>query len=158
MMNVRLINIGKTTIPFLKEGELVYEKRLKHYLNFERIDLKEIKTNRNQNKDILKKSEAELLLKMIKPNDIVIILDEKGDHYSSEDFSKWLNKKEIRGLKQVVFIIGGAYGFDKTIYDRANEKLSISKMTFSHQMIRLLFLEQLYRAKTILNGEKYHHS
>lgn len=157
-MNVRLINIGKTTIPYLREGELVYEKRLKHYLNFERIDLKEIKTCKNQSNELLKKSEAELLLKMIKPNDIVILLDEKGDHYSSENFSKWLNNKEIRGLKQLIFIIGGAYGFDKSIYDRANEKLSISKMTFSHQMIRLLFLEQLYRAKTILNGEKYHHS
>ena len=157
-MNVRLINIGKTTVPYLKEGELVYEKRLKHYLNFERIDLKEVKTSKNQSNALLKKSEAELLLKMIKPKDIVIILDEKGDQYSSENFSKWLNNKEIRGLKQLVFIIGGAYGFDKSIYDRANEKLSISKMTFSHQMIRLLFLEQLYRAKTILNGEKYHHS
>jgi len=157
-MNVRLINIGKTTVPYLKEGELVYEKRLKHYLNFERIDLKEVKTSKNQSNALLKKSEAELLLKMIKPKDIVIILDDKGDQYSSENFSKWLNNKEIRGLKQLVFIIGGAYGFDKSIYDRANEKLSISKMTFSHQMIRLLFLEQLYRAKTILNGEKYHHS
>ena len=157
-MNVRLINIGKTTVPYLKEGELVYEKRLKHYLNFERIDLKEIKTSKNQSNALLKKSEAELILKMIKPNDVVIILDEKGDHYTSEHFSKWLNKKEITGLKQMIFIIGGAYGFDKSIYDRANEKLSISKMTFSHQMIRLLFLEQLYRAKTILNGEKYHHS
>ena len=157
-MNVRLINIGKTTVPYLKEGELVYEKRLRHYLNFERIDLKEVKTSKNQSNALLKKSEAELLLKMIKPKDIVIILDEKGDQYSSENFSKWLNNKEIRGLKQLVFIIGGAYGFDKSIYNRANEKLSISKMTFSHQMIRLLFLEQLYRAKTILNGEKYHHS
>ena len=157
-MNVRLINIGKTTVPYLKEGELVYEKRLRHYLNFERIDLKEVKTSKNQSNALLKKSEAELLLKMIKPNDVVIILDEKGDQYSSENFSKWLNNEEIRGLKQLVFIIGGAYGFDKSIYDRANEKLSISKMTFSHQMIRLLFLEQLYRAKTILNGEKYHHS
>lgn len=157
-MNVRLINIGKTTVPYLKEGELVYEKRLKHYLNFERFDLKEVKTTKNQSNALLKKSEAELLLKMIKPNDIVIILDEKGDQYTSESFSEWLNNKEIRGLKQLVFIIGGAYGFDKSIYDRANEKLSISKMTFSHQMIRLLFLEQLYRAKTILNGEKYHHS
>ena len=127
-------------------------------MNFERIDLKEVKTSKNQSNALLKKSEAELLLKMIKPNDVVIILDEKGDQYSSENFSKWLNNKEIRGLKQLVFIIGGAYGFDKSIYDRANEKLSISKMTFSHQMIRLLFLEQLYRAKTILNGEKYHHS
>ena len=153
-----MINIGKTTVPYLKEGELVYEKRLKHYLNFERIDLKEVKTSKNQSNALLKKSEAELLLKMIKPKDIVIILDEKGDQYSSENFSEWLNNKEIRGLKQLVFIIGGAYGFDKSIYDRANEKLSISKMTFSHQMIRLLFLEQLYRAKTILNGEKYHHS
>ena len=157
-MNVRLINIGKTTVPYLKEGELVYEKRLRHYLNFERIDLKEVKTSKNQSNALLKKSEAELLLKMIKPNDVVIILDDKGDQYSSENFSKWLNNEEIRGLKQLVFIIGGAYGFDKSIYDRANEKLSISKMTFSHQMIRLLFLEQLYRAKTILNGEKYHHS
>ena len=157
-MNIRLINIGKTTVPYLKEGELEYEKRLKHYLKFERIDLKELKSSKKQSHEILKKNEAELILKIIKPNDVVIILDEKGDHYTSEDFSKWLNKKEITGLKQMIFIIGGAYGFDKSIYDRANEKLSISKMTFSHQMIRLLFLEQLYRAKTILNGEKYHHS
>jgi len=157
-MNIRLINIGKTTVPYLKEGELEYEKRLKHYLKFERIDLKELKSSKKQSHEILKKNEAELILKIIKPNDVVIILDEKGDHYTSEDFSKWLNKKEITGLKQMIFIIGGPYGFDKSIYERANEKLSISKMTFSHQMIRLLFLEQLYRAKTILNGEKYHHS
>ncbi|MDC3309278.1 23S rRNA (pseudouridine(1915)-N(3))-methyltransferase RlmH [Crocinitomicaceae bacterium] len=157
-MYIRLINIGKTTVPYLKEGELEYEKRLKHYLKFERIDLKELKSSKKQSHEILKKNEAELILKTIKPNDVVIILDEQGADYSSEDFSKWLNKKEITGLKQLIFIIGGAYGFDKSIYERANEKLSISKMTFSHQMIRLLFLEQLYRAKTILNGEKYHHS
>ncbi|MDO7609468.1 MAG: 23S rRNA (pseudouridine(1915)-N(3))-methyltransferase RlmH, partial [Crocinitomicaceae bacterium] len=103
-MNIRLINIGKTTVPYLKEGEIEYEKRLKHYLKFERIDLKELKSSKKQSHEILKKNEAELILKIIKPNDVVIILDEKGDHYTSEHFSKWLNKKEITGLKQMIFI------------------------------------------------------
>ncbi len=157
-MNVRLINIGKTTVPYLIKGELEYEKRLKHYLKFERLDLKESKFSKKQSIDLLKKKEAELILKQLEPKDQVVLLDEKGLEFTSKQFSQWISKKEMTGLKQLNFIIGGAYGFDKTIYERSNEIISISQMTFSHQMIRLLFLEQLYRAKTILNGEKYHHS
>ena len=157
-MNIRLINIGKTTVPYLIEGELDYMKRLNHYLKFERMDLKEIKLSKKQSTAVLKKKEAELILKQLNPKDIVVLLDEKGKEMSSEHFSVWLEKKQMIGPKQIIFITGGAYGFDQSVYRRADEILSISKMTFSHQMIRLLFLEQLYRAKTILNGEKYHHS
>ena len=157
-MNIRLINIGKTTVPYLIDGELEYMRRLQHYLKFERLDLKECKSVKNQSKEVLKKKEAKLILKQLNPKDIVVLLDEKGKEMSSENFSVWLEKKQMIGPKQIIFITGGAYGFDQAVYKRADEILSISKMTFSHQMIRLLFLEQLYRAKTILNGEKYHHS
>ena len=157
-MNIRLINIGKTTVPYLIDGELDYMKRLKHYLKFERLDLKECKSLKKQSKEVLKKKEAELILKQLNPKDIVVLLDEKGKEMSSEQFSVWLEKKQMIGPKQIIFITGGAYGFDEAVYNRADDIISISKMTFSHQMIRFLFLEQLYRAKTILNGEKYHHS
>ena len=157
-MNIRLINIGKTTVPYLIEGELDYMKRLNHYLKFERMDLKEIKLSKKKSTAVLKKKEAEIILNQLNPKDIVVLLDEKGKEMSSEHFSVWLEKKQMIGPKQIIFITGGAYGFDQSVYRRADEILSISKMTFSHQMIRLLFLEQLYRAKTILNGEKYHHS
>ena len=157
-MNIRLINIGKTTVPYLIDGELDYMRRLQHYLKFERLDLKEFKSVKNQSKEVLKKKEAELILKQLNPKDIVVLLDEKGKEMGSEHFSVWLEKKQMIGPKQIIFITGGAYGFDESVYRRADEIISISKMTFSHQMIRLLFLEQLYRAKTILNGEKYHHS
>ena len=156
-MNIRLINIGKTTVPYLIDGELDYMRRLQHYLKFERLDLKESKSAKKQSKEVLKK-EAELILKQLNSKDIVVLLDEKGKQMNSEQFSVWLEKKQMIGPKQIIFITGGAYGFDQSVYSRADELLSISKMTFSHQMIRLLFLEQLYRAKTILNGEKYHHS
>ena len=156
-MNVKLIAIGKTTISFLKEGENEYENRLKHYIKYERIDIKEINSGKKLPIDVLKKKEANLIFNHLKENDILILLDEKGRQYSSCDFSIWFNKKQNTGVKQLVFLIGGAYGFDTSIYERSNEKISISMMTFSHQMIRLLFLEQLYRAHTILKGEKYHH-
>ena len=157
-MNIKLINIGKTTVPYLIDGELDYMRRLQHYLKLERLDLKEYKSVKKQSKELLKKKEAELILKQLNPKDIVVLLDEKGKQMNSEQFSVWLEKKQMIGPKQIIFITGGAYGFDQSVYSRADELLSISKMTFSHQMIRLLFLEQLYRAKTILNGEKYHHS
>ena len=157
-MNIRLINIGKTTVPYLIEGELDYIKRLKHYTKFERLDLKEFKSVKKQSKELLKKKESELILKQLNLKDIVVLLDEKGKEMTSEQFSIWLEKKQMIGLKQINFVTGGAYGFDEVLYQRADDIISISKMTFSHQMIRFLFLEQLYRAKTILNGEKYHHS
>ena len=157
-MNIRLINIGKTTVPYLIDGELDYMRRLQHYLKFERLDLKVSRPVKKQSKELLKKKESELILKQLNSKDMVVLLDEKGKEMSSEQFSIWLEKKQMIGLKQINFVTGGAYGFDQAVYQRADEIISISKMTFSHQMIRLLFLEQLYRAKTILNGEKYHHS
>ena len=157
-MNIRLINIGKTTVPYLMDGELDYMRRLQHYLKFDRLDLKQCKSVKKLSKEVLKKKEAELILKQINSKDIVVLLDEKGKERSSEQFSVWLEKKQLIGPKQITFITGGAYGFDQSVYNRADDIISMSKMTFSHQMIRFLFLEQLYRAKTILNGEKYHHS
>ena len=156
-MKIKLINLGKTTVPYLREGESDYENRLKHYIKFERIDIKDIKVGKNTSTELLKKEEAEHVFSCIKENDVLVLLDEKGELYCSIEFSKWMIKKQASNSRQLVVLIGGAFGFDSSIYARANEKISISKMTFSHQMIRLLFLEQLYRAHTILKGEKYHH-
>ena len=156
-MNIKLINIGKTTVPYLIDGELDYMSRLQHYLKFERLDLKEYKSFKKQSNEVLKKKEAELILKQINPKDIVVLLDEKGKEMSSEHFSVWLEKKQMIGSKQINFITGGAYGFDQSVYRRADEIISISKMTFSHQMIRCFFLEQLYRAQTIIHNLPYHH-
>ena len=157
-MNVKLITVGKTTIPFLKEGEQEYEGRLKHYVKFERIDLKEIKRSKNTSVELLKKKEAELINSNINDSDYIVLLDAKGKEFSSIEFSEWIDRKVNFGHRSLVFLIGGAYGFDEKIYNRSQEKISFSRMTFSHQMIRLLFLEQLYRANTILKGEKYHHT
>jgi 23S rRNA (pseudouridine1915-N3)-methyltransferase len=156
-MYIKLINLGKTTLSYLREGEKEYEKRLKHYVKFERIDLKEIKARKQESVKEIKKKEANQVLSQVKDNDVLVLLDEKGTQYTSSEFAKWIGKKQLSGKKNWVFLIGGAYGFDESIYARSNEKVSLSKMTFSHQMIRLLFLEQLYRAHTILNSEKYHH-
>jgi len=157
-MNVKLITVGKTIAPYLKEGEQEYEQRLKHYLKFERIDLKEIKRTKNTTVELLKKKEAELIISNINDTDYVVLLDEKGKEFSSIEFSEWINKKVNFGHRSLVFLIGGAFGFDEKMYNRAQEKISFSRMTFSHQMIRLLFLEQVYRANSILKGEKYHHT
>mgnify|MGYP001227157934 CR=1 FL=1 len=157
-MYIKLINIGKTSTSYLREGEKEYEKRLKHYVKFERIDLKEIKTGKQESIKEIKKKEANLVLSQVKDSDVLVLLDENGEHYTSPEFAKWIRKRQLSGKKKWVFLVGGAYGFDDSIYERSNEMLSLSKMTFSHQMIRLFFLEQLYRGHTILNGEKYHHS
>ena len=155
-MNVRLINIGKTTVPYLKEGELVYEKRLKHYCNFEEIILKNIKNVRNMSKNELKFKEGNLILNLIHSSDNVFLLDEKGEQFSSEELSSFI-KKKYKSTRTLIFIIGGAFGYSDEVYNIFKSKLSISKMTFSHQMVKLIFKEQLYRAFTILKGEKYHH-
>jgi len=157
-MKVKLITVGKTISPFLKEGEQEYEQRLKHYMKFERIDLKEIKRTKNTTTELLKKKEADLIISNINDTDYIVLLDEKGKEFSSIEFSEWIKNKVNFGHRSLVFLIGGAYGFDEKMYNRAQEKISFSRMTFSHQMIRLLFLEQVYRANSILKGEKYHHT
>ena len=156
-MNVKLIAVGKTSAAYLREGELEYQKRLKHYMKFERIDLNDVKVSPKSTSNEVKKKEAELILKELKPTDQVVLLDEHGQDLNSIEFSKWFDKKLLAGAKNLVFLIGGAFGFDKLIYDRANDQIRLSSLTFSHQMVRLFFLEQLYRAGTILKREKYHH-
>ncbi|MEJ6590007.1 MAG: 23S rRNA (pseudouridine(1915)-N(3))-methyltransferase RlmH [Crocinitomicaceae bacterium] len=156
-MNVKLITIGKTSVSFLIEGEAEYQKRLKHYMRFERIDLNDLKTSQKTSQKEIRKKEGDLLLSKLTPNDIVVLLDEKGTQMNSIQLAKWFEKKTISGARNVVFVIGGAFGFDNAVYDRANEKISLSNLTFSHQMVRLFFLEQLYRISSILKGEKYHH-
>ena len=156
-MNVKLIAVGKTTATYLREGEYEYQNRLKHYMKFERIDLNDLKVPQKTTPNEIKKKEAEIILKHLKPADEVVLLDENGQNFSSIEFSKWFEKRTLSGNKNLVFLIGGAFGFDKLIYERANDKIRLSSLTFSHQMVRLFFLEQLYRAGTILKREKYHH-
>ena len=156
-MKIKLFVIGKTNIKYLKTGENEYENRLKHYCNFEEIIITDVKKVSKLSKNELKTREGDLILKNIGSIDKVILLDNKGKINSSNEFSNFLKENMLHSTKNLVFIIGGAYGFSEKVYNRANNKLSLSKMTFSHQMVRLIFKEQLYRAFTIIKGEKYHH-
>jgi 23S rRNA (pseudouridine1915-N3)-methyltransferase len=136
----------------------IYENRLQHYCKFQRIEIPDLKNSKNLSFDQQKQKEAELILAKISNTDFVVLLDENGKEFSSVQFSNELNKWMNQSISKVVFVIGGPYGFDEQIYKRANLKISLSKLTFSHQMVRLFFTEQLYRAFSILKGEPYHHS
>lgn len=156
-MKINLICISKTTEHYLTEGISIYEKRLQHYCKFNRVEIPDLKNAKNLSKEQQKQKEAELILSKITNQDFVVLLDEKGKEFTSLQFSNEINKWMNQSISSVVFIIGGPYGFDQSIYDRANQKISLSKLTFSHQMVRLFFVEQLYRAYSILKGEPYHH-
>ena len=156
-MRIRLIVVGKTNAAYLKTGESEYEDRLNHYCKFEELLIPQIKNGGKLSHNDLKINEGKLILKNIDSIDKVVLLDEKGKSFSSVDFSNFLNQKLLHSTKRLVFIVGGAFGFSEEVYNRGDSKLSLSKMTFSHQMIRLIFKEQLYRSYTILKGEKYHH-
>lgn len=156
-MKITLLVIGKTEDKYLIEGIDKYLGRLKHYITFNLIVIPDIKNTKNLTEAQQKSREAELILKQINNPDHVILMDEKGKKYSSVQFADYLNKQMIGSVQHLVFVIGGPYGFDESVYDRANGKLSLSDMTFSHQMVRLFFVEQLYRAFSILKGEPYHH-
>lgn len=156
-MKITLLTVGKTEDKYLIEGIDIYLKRLKFYIPFRILELPELKNTKSLSKDQQKNKEAELIFKNIQSTDHVILLDENGTELTSKKFSVYLNKKMVGGQQHLVFIIGGPYGFSEEIYNRCNDKLSLSQMTFSHQMIRLFFTEQLYRAYTILKGEPYHH-
>lgn len=156
-MKIVLLSVGKTNIDFIREGIDEYLKRLKFYVKFENIELNVLKNSKNLSKNELLKKEAELILSNISDSDFVINLDEKGRVISSSEFAKQISKYRIMSKKKIVFIIGGAYGFSEAIYSRSNDSISLSSMTFSHQMVRLFFVEQLYRSFTILNNESYHH-
>ncbi len=156
-MTIKLLAIGKTDSKQLLELTAEYEKRLKHYIKFDLEIIPDIKNTKNLSETQQKEKEGEAILKKINTTDVLILLDENGKQYNSVDFSNFLQKKMNAGLKQLVFVIGGPYGFSHTIYQKAQGKISLSKMTFSHQMIRLFIVEQIYRAFTILKNEPYHH-
>jgi len=157
-MKIKLIAIGKTDSKDLQPLIEEYSKRLSFYVSFNIEIIPDIKNAKNLSKKQQKIAEGNELLKRIEKSDTIIILDEKGKTFSSVEFSVFLQKKMNSGLKNLIFIIGGPYGFSEEIYQRANAKISLSTMTFSHQMIRLFFIEQLYRGFTILRNEPYHHS
>jgi len=156
-MKIKLLAIGKTDDKNLQVLINTYEKRLKHYIKFELEIIPDIKNVKNLSIKLQKEKEGELILKKLQPTDSLVLLDEKGKEFRSIEFSSFLQKKMNTGVKQMVFVIGGPYGFSEKVYKKAVGKISLSKMTFSHQMIRLFFVEQLYRAFTILKNEPYHH-
>ena len=156
-MTIKLVGIGKTDDPEIRKLTEVYIKRLQFYNKFEFELIPDIKNSKNLDENQQKIKEGELILNKLLPSDFVVLLDENGKQYSSEGFSEYIQKRLNSGLKQLIFIVGGPYGFSDAVYDRADSKVSLSKMTFSHQMVRLFFTEQLYRAFTILKNEPYHH-
>jgi len=156
-MKIKLLVIGKTDKKNLVELKSDYQKRLKFYIKFEIEIIPDIKNVRNLSESQQKEKEGDLILSKIKSTDILVLLDEKGKELTSIQFSNYLQKKMNAGTKQLVFVIGGPYGFSDSVYKKTNERLSFSKMTFSHQMFRLFVTEQIYRAFTILRNEPYHH-
>ncbi len=156
-MKITLILIGKTTKAYLTEGINEYTKRIAKYTNFDLDIIPTLKNTKNLPESIQKQKEGELILKHLQTNDFVVLLDANGKSMSSEKFANWIESVQLQSYKRLVFVIGGAYGFSPEVYAKANCKISLSDMTFSHQIIRLIFLEQLYRAHTILNNEPYHH-
>lgn len=155
-MKVELWYIGKTNERYLQTGEAIYEKRLKHYLPISVEVLPDIKNAGKLTALQLKAKEADMILSKLQKADGLILLDEKGKHFTSMEMSQWLDKQLQRSYRRLIFLVGGAFGFDERVYDRCDGKLSLSKLTFSHQMVRLFLLEQIYRSMTILRGEKYH--
>ncbi|MCK9625011.1 MAG: 23S rRNA (pseudouridine(1915)-N(3))-methyltransferase RlmH [Bacteroidales bacterium] len=156
-MKVKLLLVGKTEESYLKKGIETYSDRISHYVNFEFIEIPELKHVSSISKEQIKTKEGDLVLKCIKPTDNLILLDEKGPVFNSVDWARHLEHKFSHSNKDIIFVIGGGYGFSESVYDRADSLLSLSKMTFSHQLVRVIFLEQLYRAFTIIRGEPYHH-
>ena len=157
-MNIKLIVVSKTDVPYLQAGIDEYVSRLKHYCDFEMVVVPALKNAGRMSPDEMKNKEGELILKQLEKVDQVVLLDEHGVEYSSVGFSEYLQKQMNAGVRTLAFVIGGAFGFSKEVYAAANHKVSLSQMTFNHQMVRLFFLEQLYRAHTILRHEKYHNA
>ena len=156
-MQIKLLAISKTNNKQLQQLIEDYQKRLSHYIKFSLEIIPDLKKTKNLTETQLKQKEGELILNKISNTDVLILLDENGKQLNSVEFSNYLQKHMNSGIKQLVFVIGGPYGFSQEVYNKAQGKLSLSKMTFSHQMVRLFFIEQLYRGFTILKGEPYHH-
>ncbi|MDD4191079.1 MAG: 23S rRNA (pseudouridine(1915)-N(3))-methyltransferase RlmH [Mangrovibacterium sp.] len=157
-MKIKLIVTGKTDKPYLHDGIDRYSRRITHYLPFEFQVIPDVKNTRNMSESVQKEKEGGSLLARLGPGDELILLDERGKTFTSLEFARFLEKKMFGGTKSLIFAIGGPYGFSERVDEAAALKISLSKMTFSHQMVRLVFTEQLYRALTILKGEPYHHA
>ena len=155
-MKTVLLQVGKTVNKHFMAGIIDYAERISHYMPFDIVTIPELKNTKSLSEEQQKQAEGELILKQLQPSDTVVLLDEHGRQYRSIEFARWLEQKQ-QNARRLVFIIGGPYGFSPDVYTRANEQLSLSLMTFSHQMIRLTFTEQIYRACTIIKGEPYHH-
>lgn len=156
-MKIRLLTVGKTAIPWVGEGIGQYSSRLVHYIPFEIVEIPQLKNVSSLSREQIKSREGELILGQIKADERVVLLDEHGKQWTSVEFASRLQETICRDGRNIVFVIGGAYGFSAPVYQRADSKLSLSKMTFSHQMVRVIFCEQLYRAFTIMRSEPYHH-
>lgn len=157
-MNVKLLVVSKTDVPFVQEGIDLYLKRLKHYVNFEIEVVPALKDAKGLSPDEVKQREGLLLLKRLEHIDRVVLLDEHGSEHTSVAFAQYLQKQMNAGVRNLTFVVGGAFGFSPAVYQTAHDKISMSRMTFNHQMVRLFFVEQLYRAFTIIKGEPYHNS
>jgi 23S rRNA (pseudouridine1915-N3)-methyltransferase len=155
-MKTLLIQVGKTVNKHFQAGINDYVERISHYMPFDVVTIPELRNTKNLTEDQQKLAEGELILKQLQPTDTVVLLDEHGQQFRSVDFARWLQQKQ-NTARRLIFVIGGPYGFSPAVYSRANEQISLSLMTFSHQMIRLTFTEQIYRACTIIKGEPYHH-
>jgi 23S rRNA (pseudouridine1915-N3)-methyltransferase len=156
-MKITFLLVGKTTENYVFQGMEIFNGRLKHYTSFEIKTIPELKNTKNMTIQQQKELEGEKILQMIPPQAECVLLDENGKEYSSIGFAEFIQKRINAGTKQLIFIIGGPYGFSQEVYSRSNDKVSLSRMTFSHQLVRLIFTEQLYRAFTIIKGEPYHH-
>ncbi len=155
-MIIKLVVVSKTDTPYLQEGIDLYVKRLRHYVNFEIDVIPALKDQKNASPEEIKERESLLLLKRLEGADRIVLLDEHGKEHTSMGFSQYLQKQMNSGVRNLVFVIGGAFGFAPSVYQVAHDKVSLSQMTFNHQMVRLFFVEQLYRAFTILRHEPYH--
>lgn len=156
-MKIVLLCLGSVDLPYLKAGVNYYEKKLSHYAKFEILELNLAKAKQPKEHEAIKIAEGELILNKLKAEDLLVLLDEKGKNFSSMQFSKWIGEKQLYHRGNIYFCIGGAFGFSKAIYARANDQISFSDFTFNHQLFRIIVLEQLYRAYTIIKGEPYHH-
>lgn len=156
-MDILLLAVGRTGTGFVRDGIAEYVGRLKRYIPFSFVELPDVRSTRSMTEQRQKDMEGELILSRINSCDLVVLLDEHGREYSSMEFSAYMEKTMASGKKRVVFVVGGPYGFSNDVYARADSKMSLSRMTFNHEMVRMFFVEQLYRAMTILRHEPYHH-
>lgn len=157
-MKITFLVVGKTSEPWAIQAIQEYEHRLKHYFSFQTVVIQTPKSASKFTPDQLKQYEAEQILSFLKPGEKMVLLDEKGSMHTSEDFAQYVQKKLNAGIRNLIFVVGGPFGFAPSVYEACDERISLSKMTLTHQMVRVLFIEQLYRAGTILRNESYHHS